>query len=84
MDQQHLSILSFAPEAPWILDTPDREDGRRAQDSPAWVHVPIDKGSAETDQAAVLDCLASLRDGRAFQTLLEALSLPCFPGARRL
>ena len=40
--------------APWILDTPDREDGRRAQDSPAWVHVPIDKGSAETDQAAVL------------------------------
>ena len=30
------------------------------------------------------NCLASLRDRRAFQTLLEALSLPCFPGARRL
>ena len=33
---------------------PKSADGRRGQDSPAWVDVPIDKGSAETDQAAVL------------------------------
>ena len=46
--------LSDQTAAPWNLDMPKSADGRRGQDSPAWVDVPIDRGSAETDQAAVL------------------------------
>ena len=73
---RHLSRRqSDQQNAPWILDTPDREDGRRGQDSPAWVDVPIDKGSAETNQAAVL-----VSDAAMQQSTLHSEADSCAAG----
>ena len=61
--------------APWNLDTPKSADGRRGQDSPAWVDVPIDKGSAETNQAAVL-----VSDAAMQQSTLHSEADSCAAG----